>query len=77
MKISEATTSRIIKLMEEKGVSKKDLIKRSGITSETISKILSNYNAKPKITTIYKICKAFEISLAEFYNDTMFNTVAD
>ena len=63
--------------MEEKGVSKKDLIKRSGITSETISKILSNYNAKPKITTIYKICKAFEISLAEFYNDTMFNTVAD
>ena len=30
MKISEATTSRIIKLMEEKGVSKKDLIKRSG-----------------------------------------------
>ena len=44
---------------------------------ETITKILSNYNAKPKITTIYKICKAFEISLAEFYNDTMFNTVAD
>ena len=67
--------SRILFLMEREKVTGYELAKKSGISHSTISTIFRK-NRQPNITTLQKICKGLNISMAEFfYEDDGSNSV--
>lgn len=67
--------TRITKLREEKGISKNNLAKISGVAQSFISAIEAGQK-QPTVDTLDRITKALDISLAEFFSDTQ-NTSLD
>ena len=57
---------RIYTLMEARGWSTYSLAEHSGLTQSTVAHIVSE-GMIPKIPTLEKICKAFGITLSEFF----------
>lgn len=57
---------RIRELLDERGWSMYTLARRSGIPQSTLSNLFLRCNA-PSISTLEKICDAFQISLACFF----------
>lgn len=62
----EFVTSRIKELMEIRKMSRYSLAKKAGIKVSTLSDILQE-KRKAQISTIQKICDAFDISLSLFF----------
>ena len=59
---------KIYKLMSSRGWTTYGLADKAGMTQSTISSLF-RFNAVPKIPTIEKICRAFGISLSEFFSE--------
>ena len=57
---------RISFLMSERGWSQNELAKRAGMTQSTVSSWYSR-NYCPSVPTIERVCKAFGITLTEFF----------
>jgi len=60
--------NKIRLLMNKKGWSEYHLSRVSGVPQSTINSMFRNSNL-PTITTLESICKAFDISLSEFFAD--------
>ena len=60
---------RLSDLMESKGWTTYALAEQCGLPQSTIANIFSGGN--PRIPTLEKICKAFEITLSEFFAEDM------
>lgn len=60
------TIERIKQLMDAHGWTKYRLGKESGLAKSTITNIFSK-NTVPSVFTLEAICKAFNITLAQFY----------
>ena len=60
-------TARILELLAERGWSKYQLAKEAQLSQSTISSLIIRGNT-PTISTIESCCKAFGITLAEFFN---------
>lgn len=62
---------RIIEIKKEKAMSTKELSERSGISEETITRMLNAKTLKedsaPRITTLSDICKALGVELWEIF----------
>ena len=58
---------RILQLRQERGWSEYKLSEESGIAQTTISSWFRK-NIYPSIPSLEKICKAYNISLAQFFN---------
>ena len=58
---------RIEELCDKEGWSHYVLAKRSGISQSTISNMFSRTN-QPTFITVAKICDAFGITMAQFFN---------
>ena len=65
---------RILQLREERHWSEYQLAEKSGLTQSTISTWYRK-NMLPSISSIEKICAAFDISLSQFFLDNGENTV--
>jgi len=65
MKINE----RINDLLIERGWSVNQLANEAFLTQSTVSNIF-NRKSVPTVATLTAICKAFEISLSEFFNES-------
>lgn len=65
---------RILQLREERHWSEYQLAEKSGLTQSTISTWYRK-NMLPSISSIEKICVAFDISLSQFFLDNGENTV--
>ena len=59
---------RIKELMQERGWSDYRLAKESGLAHSTIANIFSRNNL-PTLPTLEAVCKAFGITLAQFFTD--------
>ena len=57
---------RIEELRNAKGWSKAELAKRSDLSRSTIT-MWSTRNNRPSVSSLLSVCKAFEITLSEFY----------
>ena len=57
---------RIEQLCEKKHISRYRLAKKSGISQSSISTLL-NRKSYPTIQTLEKLCKGFDITLAQFF----------
>lgn len=60
--------SRLRKLMADRGWSEYRLAKESGLSESTLKNVFHR-NTVPSIPTLEAICKAFNITLAQFFAD--------
>lgn len=76
MQLSEATRKKIKKLMKENGnIKPYELTKRAGISLPTLQDFMKGETKNLRTDTILHICEAFNITLAEFYSDPLFDNV--
>ena len=71
MKITEAVDSKIKKLCKERGYTVYAFSQKSGIPESTINSIKGHKDCT--LLTILTICSAFDMSLAEFFDDELFD----
>ena len=65
---------KIVKLREARGWSEYQLAERSGLTQSTISTWYRK-NMIPSITSLERVCSAFNISLSQFFLEDTENTM--
>ena len=72
MKIEDAIIARIEQLKIEKGLSQYKLSEKSGVPQTTLVSIKRKRSINVGVSTIHKICEAFEIDMQEFLNSPLF-----
>lgn len=76
MQLAVATRTRIKNLMKQYNIKKPyDLTKRAGISLPTFSDFMKGDTKNLRSDTVLHICEAFNITLAEFYSDPLFDDV--
>lgn len=75
MDTREATAIRISELCKEHGITPNGLSNLSGVPQSTVKSILNGESKNPGIVTIKKLCDGLEITLAEFFDTDIFNTL--
>ena len=75
MSLTYAVYLRIIQLCDERKLSLNRLCELSGISQSTISNYASNRSVNISCLPIYKICVFLNISLADFFNNPIFNEI--
>lgn len=71
MQASIALAERIKKIMEQKGITKSELIKKSKLSPSTINNILQGKSDKVLISTLCVIMKALDFSISKFFDDDL------
>lgn len=78
MTLSDAIVKRMNALMEEKGFTQYDFFTKGGIARSTVSQILSGARRKKiAIATIYEMITTMGVTLREFFDDPIFDSVTD
>lgn len=75
MSIREAVANRIEYLCAQNKITINGLSYISGVPNSTIKGIFYERSRNPGISTIKKICDAFNITLSEFFNTKEFNSL--
>lgn len=76
MQLSVATRKRILQLMEQNNIKRPyDLTRLAGISLPTFSDFMKGDTKNLRSDTVLHICEAFNITLAEFYSDPLFDDV--
>ena len=73
MTVNDAVAKRITKLLKEKNMSQYRLEIESGIQHGSMQCIMNGRNKTVTLTTVIMLSKGFNISLAEFLDDEIFN----
>ena len=77
MKLSVAVGKRIEELLKERNMTQYQLYKIGGIPRSTISVTVDGKYNTVKLDTIYQIAATLGISLAEFFDDPLFDDLED
>ena len=72
MKLSDAIRKRIKYYLKIQDMKIWDLCKATGIPCSTISTFMSGKTELIKLDTLLHICEGFNISLGEFFTDSIF-----
>lgn len=72
MTIGTAVRQRILNLCDEHHITVNKLATLSGITQSTLNNIVSGRNQSTTVSTIQKICDGLDISIVDFFNDSLF-----
>lgn len=75
MQLSDATRERIKQLLREKDMKLFDLSKAAGVALPTISDFLKNDTKNLRMDTMLHICEGFNITLKDFFNNSLFDEV--
>lgn len=76
MTITEAVAYRLGGILKERGMKKKTLGKLPGVKAQSISNIFRSKSvAGISMTTLYRICRALDMSMSEFLNDPVFDNL--
>ena len=73
MKITEAMSEKITKILREKDITINRLASISCLTQSTVDSLVNGKSKNPKILTIVRICDGLNIKLSEFFNDKLFD----
>lgn len=73
MNLNRAFALRLSNLLVEKKMSKYKLEKETGLTHSALRYIFNEVNTDVKFSTIVKVCTALEVTLTEFFDDTLFD----
>jgi len=75
MLLSDAIRKRITKLLKEQNTNLLQLYKRTGVPMPTLSAFMNGKRELLTLKTLLHICEGFDISLAEFFTDSLFDNV--
>lgn len=75
MTMGEVCCQRIHELCDERNISLNKLSIICGITQSTLSNITSGRSKNPTVSTIKKICDGLDMTLVEFFDTDLFNTL--
>ena len=77
MKLNEAIGKRIESIFQARGLTAYKVAKLGGVPKQVIYSILKCEYKKISIDVIYQITATLEISLEEFFSDSIFNDISD
>lgn len=72
MKVQRAVIERLTDIVVEKGITFNEAAIRSGVPPSTLKNILYGTSKNVGIVTIKKLCDGLDISLQQFFNDSIF-----
>ena len=75
MNAKDATAKRIDILCKERGIAYNELANICGLTPSTVYSIFDSTRKNITLSTIKKICDGFEITLGEFFTQSLFDTL--
>lgn len=75
MNVKDAAAKRIELLCKERGIAFNELANICGMTPSTIYSILDSKRRNISLSTVKKICDGLEISLGDFFNHPLFDTL--
>jgi DNA-binding Xre family transcriptional regulator len=76
MSITEAVAIRLSSILKQRGILKKDFREYPGVKGQSICNIFrSKSTPSISMTTLYRICRALDMSMAEFLTDPVFDQV--
>lgn len=75
MQLSVALRQRISNLVSQEHINLNKLATRAGIPPSTLNSFMCGKSNDPTTSTILHICEAFDMSLSEFYDDSLFENV--
>lgn len=75
MQLSTATRKKIKKLLKEYNMKPFELSKAAGISLPTLLDFLKGDTKNLRMDTMLHICEGFNITLKEFFSDTIFDDV--
>ena len=75
MNAKDAVVKRIISICNQRNIKLNELANISGITPSTIYSMTDETRRDISILTIKKICDGLEITLTEFFNDPIFESL--
>lgn len=70
-----AIRDRILELCGQRNISINKLVNLSALPPSSVKNILYSKSKNPKIITIKMICDGLEITLGEFFNTEVFNSL--
>jgi len=75
MKITEAMSEKINKILREKDITINKLASISCLTQSTVDSLVNGKSKNPKLLTIIRICDGLGMTLSEFFDDELFINV--
>lgn len=72
MDTKQAVIHRIRQLCAQRGITPNALSYRAAVPQSTVKSILNDETQNPGVVTIKKLCDVLEISLAEFFDTSIF-----
>ena len=76
MTITEAVAHRLTRILKDRGIKKKELGAMKGVKPQSISNIFRSKSVSGiSMTTLYRICRALDMSMSEFLDDPVFKQI--
>lgn len=75
MNIRDAVRQRILDLCEANQITINKLALEAGLTQSTLNSIINAGSNNPTLATVSKICVGLEITVREFFNDSLFEDI--
>ncbi|MBD5116649.1 MAG: helix-turn-helix transcriptional regulator [Ruminococcaceae bacterium] len=75
MNAKEAVAKRINELCDEHGIAVNALANKTGVSPSTIYSMLNDKSKNPGVVSLHKICYGFDITLREFFDSEIFDSV--
>ncbi len=75
MQLADATRQRIKQLLTKNNMKLFDLSKAAGVSLPTICDFMKNDTKNLRMDTLLHICEAFNITLKDFFDDSLFDEV--
>lgn len=77
MKLTEAVAIRLQKLLKQNNLTQYQLAKRGGIPRSTICVTVGAKQKTVKLDTVYQIADTLGMSIKDFFDDEIFNSLDD
>ena len=77
MNIGQAVAKRVNDLLRQKDMTQYRLAKDTLISHNTMSSIINAKNKTANLQSLFLICRAFNITIDEFFNDPVFKKDLD
>lgn len=74
MLIKDAVVLRLQNICQERNIRYNKLATRSGVTPSTVYSLMDETQRDLSITTLKKLCDGLEMTVTEFFDDTVFKT---
>ncbi len=72
MQMKEAIVKRFQQLCKERNIKYNELATLSGVTPSTVYSMMDERRKDISAITVKKLCDGLDISISEFFNDTIF-----